>query len=374
MKRKTIFLHLLVVFLIALFPVQDVQASKLTDARQGEVKEALERIFEQRSEIIVTHDKGRLENEYTSDPAGQEAFRHELRRMQYMNAWAEHRALKLTKSKSHIRIIRVNVDGDFARVSLVQSHKISYMYMNRILPEQDFGVGTRHAITLKKLGGAWKISKEWYLDPLDENPKLIAVSPDGQAPSVRRSSSTLTSGERYNRKRAVQYANLYAGAAWGAGNKHHYNNKYKDYTDKGGDCTNFASQVLGDPEAGGGLAMREGWRYFAGAGGTKTWVQTDALRHFLSRSGYAKLVAKGKYEQITTPTKQHPDGALALLKPGDLIGYVLHNDDTDHFSIVVGYDDNGYPLVNSHTADRYRVPFDLGWDRNTVYQLFHIQD
>ena len=47
--------------------------------------------------------------------------------------------------------------------------------------------------------------------------------------------------------------------------------------------------------------------------------------------------------------------------------------DVDHFSVVVGYDNQGYPLVNSHTADRYRVPFDLGWDKHTKYLLIHIQ-
>ncbi|MDT2264397.1 hypothetical protein P7H17_02880 [Paenibacillus larvae] len=40
----------------------------------------------------------------------------------------------------------------------------------------------------------------------------------------------------------------------------------------------------------------------------------------------------------------------------------------------MGHDAKGYPLVNSHTADRYRVPFDLGWDKSTKYLLIHIND
>jgi len=31
----------------------------------------------------------------------------------------------------------------------------------------------------------------------------------------------------------------------------------------------------------------------------------------------------------------------------------------EHLAVVVARDSRGYPLVNSHTADRYRVPWDL---------------
>ncbi|MMZ64716.1 putative amidase domain protein [compost metagenome] len=75
------------------------------------------------------------------------------------------------------------------------------------------------------------------------------------------------------------------------------------------------------------------------------------------------MIAKGDFQHIVTPTKEHPNGAIARLQPGDLIGYIIQGNDIDHFSILVGFDPNGYPLVNSHTADRYQVPFDLGWDR-----------
>ncbi|WP_438431855.1 amidase domain-containing protein [Gorillibacterium sp. sgz500922] len=217
------------------------------------------------------------------------------------------------------------------------------------------------------------MKREWYLDPLDEDPNKIAEGVDGTAPAVKAIHEE-PAGKRYNRDRAVKYANKYAGAAWGAGNRHRYNKKYLDYTDKGGDCTNFASQVIGDSEEGGGLPMINGWRSVNRSGGTRLWVQTDAFRHFLQASGYGRLVAQGDFHEIVTPTRNHPEGAISKLRPGDLIGYVLDNNDTDHFSVVVGFDDYGYPLVNSHTADRYRVPFDLGWDRQTKYQLIHIRD
>ncbi|WP_233182995.1 amidase domain-containing protein [Paenibacillus sonchi] len=300
------------------------------------------------------------------------AFRHERNRTEYMNTWADKRNIKLIHADSSIRIIRRTISGDTAKVSLVHSLKIAYVYNKKIIPEQFFGVGTRHFMTLKKSNGNWKIAREWYLDPLDENPRKIAEKPKGAAPSVK-SKSDQDEDKNFNRTRAVAYANKYAGAAWGAGNQHHYNKKYLDYTGKGGDCTNFASQVIGDPEEGGGLQMKGGWRYFYKSGGTQTWVHTDSLSRFLLRSGYGKLIAKGNYQQIMCPSKKYPGGAVSELQPGDLVGYILRHDDTDHFSVIVGFDDSGYPLVNSHTADRYRVPFDLGWDEDTKYQLFHIK-
>lgn len=345
------------------------------NVQEEEVAAALNHIFAERAKAMVSGKYEMLEQFYAAGQAtAKHAYRHERNRILYVNTWAEHRGLKLDAADSSIRIIRSNISGNTAKVSLVQSQKIGYLYKQKTLPVQFFGVGTRHFLTLIKQDGKWAISREWYLDPLDENPQKIAAGPDGAPPSAKLGDEPPSEKKKYNRKRAVAYADKYAGAAWGAGNRHRYNKKYLDYTGKGGDCTNFSSQAIGDAEEGGGLAMQGGWRYFYGSGGTRTWVQTDSFGHFLLYSGYASQIAKGDFTHVTAPSQKHADGAISKLRPGDLIGYILNHDDIDHFSIVTGFDDNGYPLVNSHTADRYRVPFDLGWDANTRYVLFHIKD
>ncbi|MCE3200682.1 amidase domain-containing protein [Paenibacillus sonchi] len=362
-----------VIFLLVSFQFSSERAAADPNGSDHELKSELENIYAERAKILINGNTGRLEKRYLMEQAlSKNAFRHERNRTEYMNTWADKRNIKLIHADSSIRIIRRTISGDTAKVSLVHSLKIAYVYNKKIIPEQFFGVGTRHFMTLKKSNGNWKIAREWYLDPLDENPRKIAEKPKGAAPSVK-SKSDQDEDKNFNRTRAVAYANKYAGAAWGAGNQHHYNKKYLDYTGKGGDCTNFASQVIGDPEEGGGLQMKGGWRYFYKSGGTQTWVHTDSLSRFLLRSGYGKLIAKGNYQQIMCPSKKYPGGAVSELQPGDLVGYILRHDDTDHFSVIVGFDDSGYPLVNSHTADRYRVPFDLGWDEDTKYQLFHIK-
>lgn len=343
-----------------------------SDTDKG-IESFLNQLYKGRADLISQTNKENIEIYYLLDhSASRYAMRQELHRNQYIHAWGERRGINFVDAVSDIRITRIKSDGNTAQVSLVQSLKLSYVYLNKILPPQSFGIGTRHVLTLKKMKGDWYLYKEWYLDPLDENSQLIPDTATKLAPSANYKKD-FPVGNQYNRDRAVAFANKYAGIAWGAGNNHRYNPKYMDYTSKGGDCTNFASQVIGDQDEGGGLHMSGGWRYFYPVGGSKLWVQTDGFKNYLIRSGYGKVIIQGLFTEVVNPTEKFPNGAISELLPGDLIAYVMHGD-VDHFSIVTGFDENGYPLVNSHTADRYRVPFDLGWDKHTGYLLIHMND
>ncbi|WP_019119406.1 amidase domain-containing protein [Brevibacillus massiliensis] len=232
---------------------------------------------------------------------------------------------------------------------------------------------------------------EWYTDPIEEDIDIIPADAPADSLYTPRNSKkqknqknqvetfrimegqAMGKKKRYHRDRAVAYAQKYAGAAWGAGNNNRYNKSYRDYTYLGGDCTNFASQVIGDPKEGGGLPMTMGWRYWYNSGGTRSWVQTDAFKNFLLNRGYGRLIARGYFADVVKPTDRYPKGAISVLQPGDLIAYEF-NGDVDHFSVVVGYDRYGYPLVNSHTGDRNLVPWDLGWGMSTKFLLIHIND
>ncbi|MFT9847672.1 amidase domain-containing protein [Aneurinibacillus sp. REN35] len=348
-------------------------------ALEKEISSFLTRLFQARTQLLIHNTPTVLDKFYrVEEKTSRYALQHERRRAQYIHTWAEKRGLLFTDASQSIRIARIQAQKDAATISLVHTLKLTYVYPDKESKPQSFGVGTRHSIKLKKINGTWYVAKEWYSDPIEENPNTIPshfVQPVLHHTDLvsKKQQKTSSSKKKFNREKAVNYANKYAGAAWGAGNNHGYNPKYRDYHYEGGDCTNFASQVLGDPEEGGGLPMRGGWYYRYKRGGSTTWVQTDAFKHFLIRSGYGRVVAKGTYADIVKPSPSHPQGALARLQPGDLIGYELKGD-IDHFSIVVGRDDNGYLLVNSHTGDRYRVPWDLGWDQYTTFILIHIKD
>ncbi|WP_431089995.1 amidase domain-containing protein [Paenibacillus sp. 8b26] len=341
---------------------------------QDEVIPFLQELFDDRTRLLMDQDKTHIEDHYLlKDKRSNYAYLHEMNRAEYIQEWAKHRKMKFVNAESSIRIARAEVLGDTAKVSLVQSLKLSYEYIGSYPGQHDFGIGTRHGITLRKKDSRWYVEREWYSDPLEENSKKIERSDLSFIPHKDPVPSEKVT-HKYNRARAVEYANKYAGITWGAGNRQRYNQKYLDYNSKGGDCTNFSSQVIGDKEEGGGLPMKSGWHYLYGNGGSQAWVQTDAFKNFLIRSGYGRIIGQGSFSDIVhsvNDRQQHLNRPQLL--PGDLIAYVLKGD-VDHFSVVVGFDQAGYPLVNSHTADRFRVPFDLGWDRSTKYLLIHIQD
>ncbi|AZK48118.1 hypothetical protein EIM92_19685 [Paenibacillus lentus] len=363
-----------IILCLVLFAYRPEITTASDDKQENEVRVFLNKLYRQRADVLIKRNTKQLENYYfNGSKVSKHAYHNEMNRTNYLNEWATKRSIKLVMADSDIRIIRLKLSNNTAKISLVQSLKIDYTYLNKYVPVQSFGIGTEHFITLKKIDNDWKVYKEWYLDPLNENPNKIAATEDGLSPSVSYKQE-LVDGQKYRRARAVEYANKYAGTAWGAGNNHRYNRKYADYSGRGGDCTNFASQVVGDEEEGGGLPKTGAWRYFFKKGGSEAWIRTDSFYNFILYSGYGKLLAKGHFRDMITPSTKYPNGAISHIQPGDLIGYIISGSDVDHFSVVVGFDDYGYPLVNSHSADRYRVPFDLGWDQYTNYLLVHIKD
>jgi hypothetical protein len=374
------FITMIVAVCIALNTYSVAGAAEAKSETELEIIHYLNELFDLRTRFLLNKDDKLMLNPYylSTENSSKYALKHEEIRKEYLHAWAAQRKMIFVRAESHIRIQRIIIEGDHARVYIVQSQKLQYTNTEPFSINQSFGVGTRHALMLIKKNGRWFVRKEWYSDPLNENPQQISKMDESfPNPLIHEHLKTthLIKGKSvYRRDRALAYANKYAGAAWGAENNNRYNKSYRDYTSMGGDCTNFASQVIGDPKEGGGLRMTDNWRYWFNSGGSHTWVQTDRFSHFLQYSGYVRIIAKGKFEEVTKATKKHPYGAIGELKPGDLIAYILHGDDVDHFGILVGFDNFGYPLVNSHTADRYRVPFDLGWDHNTRYQLIHIRD
>ena len=118
--------------------------------------------------------------------------------------------------------------------------------------------------------------------------------------------------------------------------------------------------------------MTATWDYSRDKGeGSPAWVNAERLKDFLAASGRATLYASGSYSQLTRPLAKFPDGAVNQLRPGDVISYI-EGGRAVHSAIVVGYDAFGYPVVDTHSSDRFRVPWDLGWDRHTTYDLWHV--
>lgn len=354
----------------------------------------LQEIYDLRARWILTDDTPpEIEHDYMPrTKTARWALEHEYGKIKYMKTWAQNRKVRFVQSKPTIKVKQLRVNDEKARFYVEQSHSLGYVYPNETQVNL-FGVGTRHIIELRRSHDKWLISMEWYTDPLGDDTEVPDVTPallpwrssrraapdfrgaiarkgsteakdfrSGPVRLLKGASTLMTAPIRiaakgYDREGAVQYADKYCGVAWGCGNEHRYNPRFRDYNGVGGDCTNFASQVLRE---GGGLKV-------------PLFSRVDGLAGHIQYSGRGSLEAKGPFHRVVKVAQNRPGGFPAWLKTGDLIAY-QEKGEMAHFAVITGFDSHGYPLVNSHTADRYHVPFDLGWDKKTIYWFFKMRD
>lgn len=329
-------------------------------AAAPEINRELEKIFSFRLRCLEAGETAGLAQFYdTSTISGGWALEHEIGRIRYLKAWQEKRGLEFGGCRAELSIIDAGVEGDRAWGSVC--HHIVFSYRRKESPRwYRFGVRTIHWVELARRQDRWLIQKDWFWDPFRGDklePEIAALDPKrlagegGAAPA---------SQGKYNRKAAVKYADRYAGVKINGGDGR-YNRRYRDFTGLGGDCANFASQVLTDKEAGG---IPTDWSWFYARGeGTEAWVRAEALVYHLIDRGLAECIKKGRLEEVA--------GDASRLEGGDIIGY-QEGGEIVHVSVVIGKNPDGYVLVNSHSADRYHVPWDLGWDKDTRYWLLKI--
>lgn len=131
----------------------------------------------------------------------------------------------------------------------------------------------------------------------------------------------------YDYQKAVEYADR-----WGGSNR---NPDYNNYT--GADCANYVSQCL----RAGGVELGDDWKPY-----TLAWIQVPAMvRAFQARG----------YQVIENPTADQ-------IYPGNPVIYQWKGSSYEwsHATICVGYDENGTPIINGHTSDRYHVKWNYG--------------
>lgn len=135
----------------------------------------------------------------------------------------------------------------------------------------------------------------------------------------------------YNREKAVAYANEWA---------YRRNPAYFDFSDLGGDCTNFASQVL---YAGSGIMNYTptfGWFYISANNRTPSWTGVNELYRFLTTN-------KG-------PGPQARVVDLSEVQDGDIIQLRFYEGERfDHSPVVVDAGDRTPDTIQlaAHSRD-----------------------
>lgn len=321
-------------------------------------------MLRQRCETLLDGDLERIRPNYlVEDLGGEYAWDKEKERTTYFRAWLEARSVTLTAAFSWFEVDSVSsLGGGAYRLEITEHATYSYAPAGATSPVHTFGSRTVHVMEVVLGKDGWRIAYDWYIDPLGDGaikpgPGRIGPAPSGSPIGSRGS-------QRFDRSKAAAYALRYAGVrSLPGGGK--YNRSYQVYSYVGGDCANFASQVL----LAGGLPQDYGWGY--SRGGSVSWTCSQDLLWYLLGSGAGRRVYRGTFAGALLPLPDEPRGAIGLLEPGDVIGYDTGNG-VSHVAVVAGIDPSGWPVIASHTADRLYFPWDLGWDRDTVFWFVHI--
>lgn len=333
-------------------------SSKNEESLKAEFKLILEQIISNRNDCILNKDVETLKSLYDLDvKTSVYAYEHEAIKIKYLEEWAAKQGITFEAIVSNIQPRKVRDRGNnlFGMTTNVCT-TFTYSYINDPEVKTTFKLGTSHYLHLKKSEDKYIIVKEWYTDPFSDSLELKKQPENITKHITSQSKSNYTPNERT--QKAIEYAHKHCGIGEG---EHMFKYNLKQYMDcnpLGGDCANFASQIMFE---GGGFKKNKTWNYTNE--GTKAWINAQGFTEYIINSGRGHCIAKGNYEKIYKTSFQ--------LRPGDFVAYEKNGRIT-HVSTVTGIDNKGYPLVTCHNTDRLLVPYDLGWSNSNI--TFHLID
>ena len=360
--KSVISIVCVICFIIVFKYSQDEQVLEVMSYEDDEIEEnytiLMQTLFDDRNKFILEGKEEKLKLLYETDKKfGLWAYEHEIQKMKYLKNWSKKQGVNFSdiKTKVHIRKVAKKEENLYGVICKV-STEYKYLYENQKDVENMFRIGTYHYLNIKNIDGDWIIVKEWYTDPFADSLNLENIDSDEIKNYIITQQSKPVNLTRELEK-AVEYAHKYCGAAADEENGLKFNLEYKDFNPDGGDCANFASQIMFES---GRFKKNQTWNYEKQQA-TKAWVNAQGFKNYLIYSGRGSLIAKGSYSEIYK---------LAYnLSPGDIVGYEKNGRIT-HVSTVTGQDSKGYPLVTCHNTDRMLVPWDLGWSNKSI--RFHL--
>lgn len=326
-----------------------------------DAKKAIEQIFMERNKALVNGDMEFIEGIFDKNTKyGTWAFEHEERKAKYIKNWGEKQGVKFIDIVPTVVIRKIQGSDTKFSAYVLCSTEYKYSYQDQPDVVNSSRIGTNHVINIANKDGIWIITKEWYTDPFADSLNLENIKADSIREYIGQQGPRDMSGISARRIKAMEYAEQFCGAASEEKYGFKYNKKYRDYNPQGGDCANFASQILFE---GAKFKKNGAWNYDRN-GATRAWLNADGFKSYMLNSGRASLIAYGNYDKVYK--------ASYKLLPGDFVAYEKKGDIT-HISVVSGVDSKGYSLVTCHNTDRNRVPWDLGWsDKKIKFWLVRV--
>lgn len=328
---------------------------------KDEIAAVINDMFVARNKAILNNDLENLAKYYDlSTKYGTWAYEYEIKKVKYIQNWRDKQNVKFIDIVPNIRIKKISGGPNTYSAILTCCTEYKYAYNNNPERINNCRIGTYHTLRLVEKDGEWILNKEWYKDPFGDSLNLDNIKYDSVKEYISSQPERDFSSISDRRKSAIEYATKYCGLAGFAENAFKYNTKYRDYNPMGGDCANFASQILFE----GGKFKRNGAWNYDGRGATAAWLNADSFKQYMVHSGRGSVIAYGSYDKVFK--------ASYKLLPGDFVAYEKKGDIT-HISTVTGADSNGYSLVTCHNTDRYMVPWDLGWsDKKIKFWLVRV--
>jgi len=353
--KKTILIAVLIIVLSIVFITLLLAPSSAITASVdiGWCEHLVQEIIGSRNAAVLDGDTEKIKSFYnTNTRYGLWAFEHQQKKVKYLHTWADKQGINFTEINTKVVVRSAKKKGEGFSINFLANNEYKYVYENSPEEVNIMRIGTYHSMDVMPVEDNWLITREWYTDPFADSlePDNIKISEFKEF--ILNSSPRDFSNLNKRRLQAVEYSDRYCGAAGEEKYGFSYNKKYKNYNPLGGDCTNFASQILFE---GGKFRKTGAWNY--DKDGSRAWVNAHAFKDFMLYSGRASLISYGSYNKVFKSSYK--------LLPGDIIAYEKKGK-VKHISIVTGADSKGYTLVNCHNTDRYRVPWDLGWSDSSI--------
>ena len=340
--------------------VSEIEAIKIDEDDQikQQYQLLLQNLFDYRNKAILEQNEAILKELYDTDKkTGLWAYEHEVEKMKYLKNWSSKQGVTFNDIKTKVKIRKVKEkETDLYGIICNVATDYNYSYENEKDVKNIFRIGTEHYLNVKIKDNQYIITKEWYTDPFADSLNLENIKSDDirsyilaqQKPDIQ-----LTQEQQ----KAIDYAHRYCGVSTEEEYEFKFNREYKNFNPDGGDCANFASQIMYES---GRFKKNSIWNY-NNRDGTKAWVNAQGFKNYILNSGRGSLICKGSYEETYKESYN--------LRPGDFVAYEKGGRIT-HVSTVTGMDSKGYPLVTCHNTDRLLVPWDLGWSNKAI--RFHL--
>lgn len=336
------------------------------EGEKKEISNEIEQLLESRAAIMVSDGQVLHESQFTSKAAD---IKEEEQRNQ------------IAQVRDELKEVGETYSSTRTDISIINSEKISDSMVSMKVKEETYltiaetgvetGYDAEHEFILEKSANGWDIVEDKQLEPSGLLPLGVAeeyveeesqyfdtvegeeLDPvDIEPASIQKNDAEIeekivtAKAGGYNYKAMANYLEKY----WSK-----YNPAYRNFSGKGGDCTNFASQAL----RAGGWKDKAGWYknanywWYNNSNQTWSWTSVDYWATFAKNSGRTSTLKN-----------------VWSLRIGDVLQVRAKGSKTKNHTMMVSYVKNNTPYFTYHSSNRYRRSLNQvlqDWKGGTFY-------